>query len=103
MNKDSRHLTQEEREMLIISPQQLLKEFYSRTQVHFTPDPAYVDKVNSMACLLKCVVCSRIPLEIRQCVSCEAVICKQCKHELIEEENFDRIQDLADELNESDL
>ena len=61
-----------------------MKEFYNRIQVHFKPDPAFECEVNTMACLMKCVVCDQIPLEIRQCVICEAVVCKKCKHDIKE-------------------
>lgn len=87
MNRDDRNLSRYERESLILSPHQILKEFYARTQVHLFPDPAFETEIGQMACMVKCVVCHRIPLEIRQCASCEAVICKRCKHNLLEEQN----------------
>lgn len=74
--------------MLIISHQQLKTEVHSRTQCHFYPDPQHQSELNKIGCLVHCVVCNRIPLDIRQCVSCEAVICKQCKHLMVEDDWF---------------
>lgn len=85
MNRDDRHLTIEEREMLIISHQQLKGEILHRTQNHFYPDALHQAELKEIACLVQCVVCHRIPLDIRQCVSCEAVICKECKHQILED------------------
>lgn len=56
-----------------------------------------------MSCMVRCTVCRQIPLDIRHCITCDAVICKKCKHELREEENFEKLQDLQDDLNHSDL
>lgn len=34
---------------------------------------------------VKCALCKKIPLEILQCIECDAVICLQCKSGLIED------------------
>ena len=57
-----------------------MQELHARTKLHFEPDGAFTKEANALACVLKCVACKRIPLDIRQCVMCEAVICKACRH-----------------------
>ena len=41
-----------------------------------------------MSCLVTCVQCQQIPLDILQCVYCEAVICKGCKVKMLEEQEL---------------
>lgn len=38
-----------------------------------------------MAYFYKCIICNLIPLNIKRCISCEAVICKECRHKILEE------------------
>lgn len=46
MNKDSRNLSLAERQMLVISEEQLRSEIYKRTQMHFLPDGCHNKEVN---------------------------------------------------------
>ena len=82
MNKDTRGLTQLERQFLIISNEQLIEETYERTQVHFHPDPRHEEEIDHMAFLVKCTKCDKIPLKLMQCMCCEAVYCPPCKFEM---------------------
>lgn len=85
MNKDERGLSIQERKQLVLSHPHLLEVIQARTQTHFHPDPEFEDDVERYACLYKCVVCKQIPLKIKQCIECEAVICKACKLYMINE------------------
>ena len=65
MNRDERNLSVMEREMLVISHEQLLCEYYQRTQIHFHPDPAHEIELKPVECLVRCIICNQIPLDIR--------------------------------------
>ena len=82
MNKDNRNLSVEEQNYLVLSPKQLLIEYSSRIQLHFNPDPVYSSEIDRISCLVKCCVCQKVPLDIKQCVMCEAVVCKECKYQI---------------------
>lgn len=84
MNKDTRHLTEAERRLLVISEEQLLIEVQARTQTHFRPDTEYQEEVEKFSWIIKCSLCKEIPFDIKQCVACESVICESCKLKLIE-------------------
>lgn len=83
MNKDKRNLTETERKMLILSEEQLYCEVESRLQLTFRPDPEFHGDLEKYSWLLKCCLCKQIPLDIRQCINCEATICEACRIKLI--------------------
>lgn len=85
MNKDSRKLTQIERQMLVLSDTHLLQEVMQRTQMYFEPDAVHSAELEQLECLARCYLCRRIPLDIHQCYACETVICPQCQLKMQEE------------------
>lgn len=88
MNKDKRsNLSVMERQMLILSQEQLLLEINERVQKHIRPDQAHNREIGQFSCLITCVSCKRIPLDVQQCVFCEAVICKPCRLKMKQEES----------------
>ena len=73
--------------MLVLSDSQLLLEMAKKTQLYFRPDSMNFsdnEVKTDYSSLLQCVVCKEIPFDLRQCVSCEAVICMPCKIRLLE-------------------
>lgn len=52
--------------------------------MHYNPDAEYEAEVEAIKLNVRCCVCKKIPLDIQQCVECDAVICLPCKAQIIE-------------------
>ena len=82
---ENMNLTNSDNLVPIISISQLERELVQRTQQFFTPSKESSQEIEKIRCLIECSVCGKLPLVIRQCVVCEAVICNQCRLEAISE------------------
>ena len=85
MNKDSRGLSQVERQMLVITDHQLLQEMKARTQMYFKPSKEFEKRMETNGWLFNCIKCQQIPLDLKVCICCEAIICTACKFQILEE------------------
>ena len=87
MNKDARNLTRLARLNLAISDTQLKQEVESRKQKYFKPTESKLGEgtLKEISKLVTCMMCDRIPLDIRECHNCQRIFCKYCLAKLKKE------------------
>lgn len=79
MNKDTRNLTRNARLSLYISDSQLKKEIENRKQKYFAPTVSKVPgALEQFKQMVSCLVCNRIPVDVRECHNCQKILCKFC-------------------------
>lgn len=74
---------------VVLSASQLELELLERTEQYFEVDQSSQQDMQKIRCLVECSMCEKLPLVIRQCVVCEAVICNLCrlKHQIKNSDN----------------